>query len=194
MQLNKTCFKIDKPNAYAMIHGFRKNGKLYRQSIWLAVKKGAFPALLTLHRTPTRFHLSRIGEELDAENFTMPLKYIAICDCEYFVKNEMPLWETACSNGLFDIWDPTAPYKRFEQSKGGRDKFRIQLLRIYEIDHEFNNDDIRFASSRIDQLKSTNQEVSKIRPVISNEDFNNLKALLEHSVGLYLRKDIELRE
>jgi hypothetical protein len=186
MQLEKTCFKIDKPNAKAMIHGFPKNGKLNRQSIWLAVKDRAeLPELLTFNRTPTRFRLSRIGEEMDAENFAIPFKYIAELDDQYFVKNEMALWETVCSNGLFDIWDPTAPFKRFEDSKSPKSKFRIQLLRIYEIDHALNTDDIRFASSRIDQLKSLNQDVSKIRPVISNEEFIKLKDILERSVAPY---------
>jgi hypothetical protein len=190
MRLNKICFKIDKPNAIAMIHGFRKpDGKPHRQSIWLAVAgdEEDFPKLLTFNRTPTRFHLSRIGEEMDAENFATPFKYIAELNQQYFVRNEIALWETICSNGLFDIWDPTAPYNRFDQSKSPKSKFRIQLLRISEIDHEFNNDDIRHANSRIDQLKSLNQEVSKIHPpVISEEDFNDLKALLERSVAPYL--------
>jgi hypothetical protein len=189
MQLNETCFKIDKPNAYAMIHGFRKNGKLYRQSIWLAVKDWLTakdrdsPALLTFNRTPTRFELSRIGEEMDAEDYTIPFKYIAELDQQYFVKNELALWETVCSNGLFDIWNPDAPCTRFKQADTDPAKFRIQLLRIYEINHEFNNADIRHASARIDQLKSSNQEVIKTGPVISNEEFRNLKELLEHSIS-----------
>jgi hypothetical protein len=185
MQLNKTCFKIDRPNTYAMIHGFRKNGVLYRQSIWLAVKKGPFPALITLNRTPTRFHLSRIGEELNAENFDMPYKYIAELDSEYFIRNDPALWETVCSNDLFDIWDPTSPFKRFDESESPESKFRIQLLRIYEIDHEFNPDDIRFASSRTDQLKSSPDVNKKSPAVILDTDFGNLKKLLERSVSLY---------
>lgn len=185
MQLDKTCLKIDKPNAKAMIHGFQKDGKVYRQSIWLAVKDRAeLPELLTFNRTPTRFRLSRIGEEMDAENFAIPFKYIEELDEQYFVKNEMALWETVCSNGLFDIWDPTAPYKRFNESESPETKFRIQLLRIYEIDHEFNNDDMRHASSRIDQLMSS-QEVKDIRSVISDDDFKKLKKLLEDSVSTY---------
>ncbi|OQA01813.1 MAG: hypothetical protein BWY69_01257 [Planctomycetes bacterium ADurb.Bin401] len=194
MELNKTCFKIDKPNAKAMIDGFWKDGKLYRQSIWLAVKNWltvkdrVSPPLLTFNRTPTRFYLSRIGEEMDAENCVIPFKYIAELDREYFVKNEIPLWKTVCSNGLFDIWDSEAPYKRFALSKSDPAKFRIQLLRIYEIDHEFNYDDIRNVSPRIDKLKSLNQKVKKIDPVISCQEFRNLKELLEHSVAPYLNK------
>jgi hypothetical protein len=194
MQLNETCFKIDKPNAYAMISGFQKNGKRYRQSIWLAVKdwltakdRGSSP-LLTFNRTPTRFELSRIGEEIEADDVEIPFKYIAELDREYFVRNDITLWETVCSNGLFDIWNPEAPYKRFAQSKSDPAKFRIQLLRIYEINYEFNNNDIRHVSSRVDKLKSSNQEVSKIGPVISNEEFRNLKELLENSITRYWRK------
>jgi hypothetical protein len=194
MQLNETCFKIDKPNAYAMIYGFRKGGKLYRQSIWLAVKDWltakdrVSSPLLTFNRTPTRFELSRIGEEMDAEDVTIPFKYIAELDREYFVRNELALWKTVCSNGLFDIWNPEAPNKRFDQAKSDSAKFRIQLLRIYEINYEFNNNDIRHASARVDKLKSSNIEVSKIGPVISNEEFRNMKELLEHSITPYWKK------
>ncbi len=178
-----------------MIYGVRKeDGKPYQQSIWLAVKdwltaKDRYsPALLTFNRTHTRFELSRIGEEKDAENVKIPFKYIAELDCEYFVRNKLELWERLCSNGLFDIWNPRAPYKRFDQAKSDPAKFRIQLLRIYEIDHEFNDNDIRNASSRVDKLKSSNIEVTKIGPAISNEDFRNMKELLEHSIAPYWKK------
>jgi hypothetical protein len=191
MQLNKTCLKIDKPNAKAMIVGYCKDGKLNQQSIWLAVKDWltakdrVSPSLLTFNRSPTRFELSQIGEETDAEDVKISFKYIAELDREYFVRNDITLWETVCSNGLFDIWNPEAPYKRFDQAKSDRARFRIQLLRIYEIDHEFNNNDIRHASSRIDKLKSLTQEVEIIGPVIPNEEFHNIKELLEDSIGPY---------
>jgi hypothetical protein len=30
MEIDKRCFKIDRPNAFAMIEGYRKNGKINR--------------------------------------------------------------------------------------------------------------------------------------------------------------------
>ena len=190
MQLNKICFKIDKPNAYAMIHGFRKEGKLYRQSIWLtnAGSRADFPKLLTLQKN-TQFKLSPIGKEIDAKNFTIPHKYIAKLDSEYFIRNDKALWEKVCSNGLFDIWDPKAPYKRFAQSKRDPDNFRIQLLRICEIDHEFSKDDIKSSNPRnAPQLIPPIPEVEIGTPVISDEEFVNLKDILERSVAPYLTR------
>ena len=199
MQLKPKCLKIDRPNAKAMVNGFRKEGKLYRQSIWLtdAGNIEDFPKLLTLQKkTNPRFPLSRTGEEMDAEDFAMPLKYIAKLDSEYFIRNDKALWEKICSNGLFDIWDPKAPYKRFEQSKRDSDKFRIQLLRIYEIDHEFSKDDIKI-NDRSDYLIPPIREVEREVPVISDDEFGVLRDLLKRSVTPYYpitNKDIELLE
>jgi len=177
MQLSPTCLKIDRPNAKAMLHGFRKGGKLQRQSIWLAVRDRTFPALITLQHAPTRFKVSRTGKEMDPANFATPLKYIAGLDCEYFIRNEMTLWETLCSNGLFDIWEPEQPYLRFAQGKSEPAKFRIQLLRIYEIDREFSTGDIRFVSTRVDRLVSPRREVAIRRPLIPDDEFDALKDL-----------------
>lgn len=189
MQLEATCLKIDKPNAKAMVHGFRKNGKIHRQSIWLAVKDRPFPALLTLMRTRTGFKLSPTGEALGPEkDIEIPLKYVAALDCEYFIRNEMPLWATVCSNSLFDIWDPGAPSHFFAIKKSEPAKFRIQLLRIYEIVHEFHSNDISSASDWIDQLVSPIREVAIRRPLISDDDFTALTDLLERSVTPYLTR------
>jgi hypothetical protein len=193
MQLNKTCLKIDKPNAKAMIVGYCKDGKLNQQSIWLAVKDGNFPKLLTLQKGMS-YKLSPIGEKMDAENFDMPLKYIAELDSEYFVRDEMALWKTVCSNELFDIWDPEGgPHKRFKRSKRDPANFRIQLLRIYEIDHEFNfnNGELKHAGDIFDQLIPPIPEVNIIRPVITEGKFRELKELLEDSVEPYRTRPVQ---
>jgi len=186
MQLHATCFKIDRPNAKAMIAGYRKNGELHRQCIWLAAKDLPFPALLTLQRTAPRFKLSEVGRRMHPQRFTLPLKYAATLVSEYFIENDMALWENVCSSGLFDIWTPGAPYKRFAQAKSSRADFRIQLVRIYEIDHEFQLRDIESASSRIDRLASPKRNVTPLAPVIPEEEFATLTALLECSVSSYL--------
>ena len=183
MQLNRTCLKVDKPNAKAMVRGYRRKGRLCRTSIWLAVKDGKFPALLTTNRAPTRFKVSDTGEAMDAEKFDMPLKYIADLDWEYFVQNKMSLWEDLCSNSLFDIWRPSEPFRRFYEAKSDPSQFRIQLLRIYEIDHAFRKRDIKHASSRIDWLDCPTRTVKILRPVISDKQFSALKKRLERSVA-----------
>jgi 5-methylcytosine-specific restriction endonuclease McrA len=181
-----------------MVHGFQKpDGKLHRQSIWLAVagNEEDFPKLLTLQKK-CGFKLSPIGKKMDVEDFVLPLKYIAKLDSEYPVRNEMALWKMVCSNGLFDIWDPAAPYKRFAQAESDPAKFRIQLLRIYEIDHEFSKDDIKI-NDRSDHLIPPIPEVENGTPVIPDDEFGVLRDLLKRSVTPYYpitNKDIELLE
>ena len=187
MQLANSCFKVDKPNGKAMIEGFIKDGQKYRQSIWLAVRDGDFPSLLTLQRAATRFQVSSIGYAMSADDFALPMKYGVFLDCEYFVRNEMALWQTVCSNGLFDIWLPDQPYLRFSNAKSNPSKFRIQLLRVYEISPEVRAQDIKHASDRIDQLVNS-LEVNIVRPVIPDHLFDQLKVLLEESVSQYLTK------
>jgi 5-methylcytosine-specific restriction protein A len=185
MIIDKRCFKIDKPNALVMIAGFRKHGRIHHQSIWVDVAKKPFPMLITLNRTPTRFQLSRLGKNLALERYSMPLKYIALLDSQYFIRNDIELWETVCSNGLFNIWDPVAPYNRLTEAKTDPSRFRIQLLRIYEINEEFSSDDIVAASSRIDHLTFSNRKVTIKRPVIPEDEFQHLKELLVDSVSAY---------
>jgi len=189
MRLQESCFKIDRVNAKAMIHGFRKGGQHYRTAIWLSVRDGRFPALITLQRSRTPFQPSRIGRAMDPDNYVIPLKYIATLDSQYFVRNEMPLWEELCSNGLFDVWEPTEPYRRFAEARSNPAKYRIQLLRIYEIDHEFKPTDVKPASTRIDKLVPYDREVELTRAVIDDVDFSRIKALLQESTRPYLGRD-----
>lgn len=189
MQLNKRCFKIDKTNAKAMIDGYLKNGMRVHQSIWCAVDEIPFPALVTLNRTKTKFPMSREGEQLHPDFYTIPYKYIAKLPrphFQYFIKNDMNLWEILCSNGLFDVWIADAPYMRFANSKSPRSSFRIQLVRIYEINEVFRESDIRHVSDRIDHLCAANTEVTIKRPVISDEEFERMRNHLEESVAEFL--------
>jgi len=123
---------------------------------------------------------------MNPEDFTMTLKYAATLVSEYFVRNDLELWETICSNGLFDIWHPSAPHQRFAQADSHPANFRILLLRIYEIDHEFGPSDITHASSRIDHLASPIRDVGTKAPLISDERFDGVRGLLERSVKPYL--------
>ena len=182
MRLYHWCLKIDKTNAKAMIEGFIKNNIRIHQSIWCAVMNRKFPMLITLNKLRTKFPMSRIGEALNSDNFEIPHKYVARLDSEYFIRNEMKLWEKICTNGLFDVWDPYAPYKRFEDAKSAPSNFRIQLLRLFEINEEFQDEEIRMVNDRIDHLIPHHREVSIKGPVIQDEEFSNIKNKLKESL------------
>lgn len=186
--LSKRCFKIDKSNAKAMIFGFEKDEQTFHQAIYCDVVEKPFPMLITLNRSPTKFQLSQIGFELNAESpynkFSIPYKYIVLLDSVYPIKNDLRLWERVCNNGLFDIWDPSAPFKRFNDSVSLRNK--IILLRIYEIYEEFDEIEIEPVSDRIDHITSNrNLEVTLKNPVINDEEFKKIKELLENSLKDY---------
>lgn len=185
--LDKRCFKIDKGNAKAMIEGVSAQNKKFYQTIWCDVKTLPFPMLITLNRSPSKFTMSNIGNRLNPEDFSMPLSYIAIGVKEYFIKNTIELWNNLCTNELFDIWEPQAPFERFENAKTDPSKYRIILLRIFEIKEKFEDKDIYHASSRIDHLLTNNREVTIRKPIISDSDFGKIKDRLETSVKPYLQ-------
>jgi hypothetical protein len=126
--------------------------------------------------------MSSVGERLLSDDYSIPYKYVATLDSEYFIRNDMKLWDVLCHNGLFDVWTPNAPYMRFEDSSSPRSKYRIQLIRIWQIKEEFRQDEIEHASDRIDHLLSCNNPVTPDKPVINNEDFRNIKLSLIDSV------------
>ena len=190
MEIDRICFKLDKPNAKALIEGFLKDGKVIHQAIYCFVQKKKFPMLITLNRTKTRFPLSKIGEKLNDD--TSPIKYKYVAEVvkeylfrEYFIENKIELWTEICNNGLFDIWEPIAPYNRFKQAKTDPSKFRIGLIRIYEIEEEFFESDISFKSDRFDLIKersNANLHVTIKKPLIDDITFNKIKELLEETL------------
>src|SRR5665648_829149 len=97
--IQTTCFKIDKPNAKALILGFDKNGKSIHQSIYCDVKKRHFPMLITYNKSPSRFPLSKIGYDLNDDNRQLKMKYIVDFVGEYFIQNKIELWNIICING-----------------------------------------------------------------------------------------------
>lgn len=185
MEIDKRCFKIDRPNAFAMINGYYKNDKINRQSIWCDVVVKPFPMLISLNRTPTRFKVNEHYRNQNLEEFTIPYKYIATLDSEYFIKNDTRLWKKICRNGLFDVWDPVAPYTRFDECRSDPSRYRIQLLRIFEINEEFDDADIIPANDRIDHLTTSSRTVTIKRPVITKNNFEKIKTLLKKSVSRF---------
>lgn len=188
IEINSTCFKIDKYNAYAMINGYKGDGVIRHTAIWVASQtNNCLPALITLSQSK-RFKISDLGKRLNAEDLKLPYKYVATLEKEYFIKNDIEMWNTLCSNGLFDIWAPESPYKRLDNAKSKPSDFRILLLRIYEIDREYSACEVGPAGDHYDKLKTHDNHVTLLRPVIADAEFKEIKNLLEQSVTPYLSK------
>lgn len=182
--LSERCFKIDGFNAAGMIEGFEKNGETSNTSIWCDVILKPFPMLITLKKRPTSYESSSLVREIKLEDYKH--KYIAVYDSQYPIKDDERLWDTICHKGLFDIWKPEAPHKRFSRPKckSPSSKFRIVLLRIWEIEEEIKKEKIipighngRFAN-----LSSDSLEVILKRPIIDDKKFEEIKNLLKESI------------
>ena len=140
--------------------------------------------LITYNKSPSRFPLSKLGNDLNNDNRQLKMKYIVDFEAEYFIHNKIELWNIICNNGLFDIWLPEAPFKRFDDSKSNASKYRIVLLRIFEIEEEFYESDIKHDSSRIDTIKENSKlEVTIKQPIIDDLTFTKIKNLLETSIN-----------
>ena len=187
MELDKQCLKIDKLTARAMIEGYRnKDGRLIHQSIWVATYSMKSPRLIILNNlNRKKYPPSPLGNDLYREDFSIPYKFIAELDSVYPVGNDKSLWDTICSNGLFDIWDPQAPSNTYSSERSGRS---IQLLRIYEINKEYGDNDLRLKSNWITHLQTPSRTATLKRPIIDNDEFARIKALLVKSVSKYLIK------
>jgi hypothetical protein len=183
--LSEQCLKVGKIDGKAMIHGFEKDGRIIHQSIYCAKKQKSFPALITINKSVSQFekYKSGIGLAIHDKNFTLPLKYIAVVDSEYAIKNDSQFWEEVCKNDLFDIWLPKAPFSFFSTSKNDSQN-KILLLRIYEINEEFKQSDIKAKTDYYDVIKKLNREVTIKEPIISDNEFERIKALLIKSIGI----------
>jgi len=185
-QLAQNTFRLDWTNAKALITGFPKNGKKIHQIMYCFTRVPQFPALISYNRSKTRFELSEIGWNLNNQTNLPPLKYIADLIDTYIVDNDIKLWEIVCNNGLFDIWQPIAPFTRFQESRSGA--YYIGILRIYEIEETFvlgkdviENSNLRNPPSIINNKRN----VTILRPVITDEEFYSSVQLLEDSIKQY---------
>ena len=182
--LDRSCFKIEKVNAKAMITGYEKEGERTYQSIYCATRGRYFPRLITLNKRPTRFKLSAIGRTLESEYWPLTeYKHIALLEKEYSIKNDLDFWKRICNNGLFDIWEPIAPYSKFSESNMSEDSYRILLLRVYEIENGFNELEIEARGTRNHTITRNNLNVIIKKPVIEDEKFKEIKNLLEESIS-----------
>ncbi len=154
VKLNHQTLKVEKQNAKALIEGFLKKSEPKRcySSIFTAHLRAVslqrdfrcVPKLLTTFRAGPRaiYPLSYIGESLHAEGYATSGTHIAILDRIFHIENNMKIWENLCNNGIFDIWEPEAPYNSLREKDGLRDKIdpMILLLRIFEIDKDFSDE------------------------------------------------------
>jgi len=185
IKLSPNCFKIDKPNFTALTKGFLKDGNRIHQAIWWDVKRKQYPTLFTLQKSNARhdYPLSEIGVEFNDAIRPNEYKHIADLVEEYYIDNTIELWERLCSNGIFDIWLPEAPFNRFKNAKAKPTQYRIALLRVYEIEETFQKDDIIAASPYLDKIKDTSKlTVTVKRPIIDDVKFKELKELLENTL------------
>jgi len=199
LQLNIHALKVEKQNAKALVEGFSKNSLLYYSSIFTAHKNAKslhknfrrIPKLLTVFKGQPKkeYPLSEIGKDLHAKDYELRKNYVAVLDKIFHIKNNIKMWEELCSNGIFDIWEPKAPYN----SLNGKDDPMILLLRIFEIDYDFT---IRIVpkNNYIDTIKYFDNNgipipISKvriIRPIISNNSFESIIEKIKEVTFTYL--------
>jgi hypothetical protein len=190
--LSENCFKIDGINASGMTEGFEKNGERFYTSIWCDVRLKPFPMLITLHKRPTHYKTSSLVREINLKDYKH--KYIAVYDSQYPIKDDERLWDTICHNGLFDIWEPESPHKRFNPPicYSPPEKFRIVLLRIWEIEEEIKEEQIIYTggNGRFAKMPSGCLKVTLKRPIVKDEKFEEIRNLLKSSIGNYQNQPI----
>lgn len=133
--------------------------------------------------------LSEIGHDLRAENFrrSYRYKYVARLEKEYTINNNLNFWQTVCTNDLFDIWEPSEPYRLFSNKAYPL----IGLFRIYEIKEEFDECETEIKRPRYQEITRENLEVTLTREIISDDEFNKTQTLLESSIKKYVGQPIE---
>lgn len=189
LNINTQTLKVEKQNAIALTQGFLKESKRYYSSIFTAHQNSKsmqkqfrqVPKLLTSFRTRPRpeYPLSVIGKDLHAEGYELRGKYVAILDRIFHIRNNIRIWERLCNNGVFDIWEPEAPYN----SLSNKIDPMILLLRIFEIDYDFSNE---IAKGRyVDRIAG--RKVGIVRPIIPN---NERDAFSKEYDGSYYFEDI----
>lgn len=213
IELNTNTLKAEKVNALAWTIGMKKDDRTTKTSIFTASKhswslKKNFnrcPKLITTFPTiHTEYPLSEIGNKLQFENRdSIPLKYVAVLTTVFHIKNKIEIWKDFCNNGIFDIWNPAAPYNSLnlpshfisdfdvesEQYSSLNEKKdpMILLIRVYELDNEYSNDDVlvwskgrtKGVNTHFDKIKDdVNRKVLLKNPVIQDDDFYEIRRKL----------------
>jgi hypothetical protein len=187
--INPKTLKVETENAQAMVEGFWKNDQLHYVSIFAANERSwslkpkkhrTRPKLLSTKKDKprTEFPLSKIGEILQKSNYQHTAKYLVILDTIYHIENNIELWKLLCTNGIFDIWKPEAP---FNMVKVGTDPM-ILLLRIYQIDDDFTDE----LADKTFYHAVEPRRVDILEPILSNDAFRKLKEGLTSSLHEWL--------
>ena len=177
------CLRLDQANAKAMIYGFKKEGILLHQGIYCFNRKKTFHiALIDVDRHKSKYKLSDIGKDLHSDNFKIEHKYIISVVKFKDIKNKTEMWDEICTNGLFDIWDPSAPFQKYVENENPN-QFCIGLLRLYEID-EIISEDLLKVNDRNTILKKT-LTVKIKRPIINDAEFNEIKEKLDRTLDKF---------
>ena len=175
LPINSHTLKVEKQNSIALVDGFMKHSKRYYSSIFTAHKRAKslenkfkeIPKLLSNFKgAPKRkYPLSQIGNGLNVNGYELSGKYIAILDRIFHINNDISIWQNLCTNGIFDIWEPEAPFNSLDKKEDPM----ILLLRIFEIDYDF-TDEIK-RGTYFDDIPS--RKVRVVRPIIpkDKEDF-----------------------
>ncbi len=174
IKINSYALKVERQNATAMTEGFWKDNKHYYVTISTAHKKAksmqkyfkTIPKILVQKRRKRRpeYLLSSIGKKLNVSNYKD--KYVAVLDRIFHIKNNINIWNKLCLNGVFDIWEPKAPFN----SLNGKTDQMILLLRIFQIDCDLTN--IIERGKYYDKI--TEQNVKIVRPIIPYNKYDNL--------------------
>ncbi len=197
--INSASLKIEKVNAKAMIEGFIKEGKRHFVSLYTAGRNSKslernfaeFPKLITLQKQNPRkdYPMSSTGERLNAASYRLPYQYIAILDTIYEIVNDKILWKAVCINGLFDIWNPDAPFNSYfdPKTREKKEKPMILLIRFAQIGKDFSLL-LDHSYTYYDRIPDgIDREVNLVRPILCNNDFDAYRAKLESSLRGYLR-------
>lgn len=180
LELNNITLKIEKENAKAMIDGFLKDGKTIRTSIYTAQAKSwslannfkKYPKLITLKTSPPQkiYPLSNVGINLNANDYQIENKYIAVLDTIFHINNKIELWNDLCADGTFDIWKPDAPFNSLHD----KEDQMILLLRLYELNQPIASEYLDKNSVYFGSINGKH-EININRPVISNDEFKLIK-------------------
>jgi len=187
---NEMTLKIEPENAWGMIEGFKKNETYYFTSIYTAHKKAKsiqrdfknFPKVITLSKKRREDYNIKphIVHQPIVNKFKRNFKnrYVAVLDRIFYITNKRSIWEKLCNNGIFDIWDPTAPENslRDKDSRIEKENPRILLLRVFEVDHDF-SDEIIIANAFIDHVRQC--KLNFIRPIIPQNKNDKLSSVFK---------------
>jgi hypothetical protein len=204
IRVNTHSLKVEKENFKAMIDGFWKNGRQYYVTIFTSHKDAKsiqnnffhLPKVLTTKRGNPRpeYPLSEIGKSLKSKEYNPPARYVAVLDRMLHIENDINIWDELCQDGIFDIWQPVAPFNSLQ----GKQDPTILILRIFEANKDF-SEEIE-EGTYFDKVKT--QEVQIVRPIIpygkndiGEESFNgsyyfaDIVDKVRKATSSYLRKE-----